>query len=388
MGRQFSPIWRCAVAIAVCLSLVLSSALNSVHHALAKSTIYVVTVGDTNIEDLFRNVFIKDFTNAFPQYDVNYTNILHGLNSQGLVVNKLVAARNAGQSSVNYDIFEDTPTAYQFPTGTTYKDFFMPLSSKDVPNAAKIDPLVEGQASGYGVAYRASAVTLAYNSQQISTPPKTFNDLIAWIKANPGKFTYCRPDEGGTGNFFVASAIRSVMDPKLLLKPWSKAAEASWPKAWALLKSIEPDLFQGGFHPAGNLPVLNLLAKGSITMATAWSDQGLAQQDKGLLPKYIHFTQIDPPLAGGPTFLSVPKLAQNPAGAKAFINFILQPVEQGKIATAIEGFPAIEFKYVPAAVVKHFDGTAKAYGYWPGIPTGSQWWIDLVKGWYANVPSH
>jgi len=384
MGTRSRLVLRSTAAIAVVAGLTLPT----VRHVAARpvadtSTIYFTSLGDTNIVDLYRNTLIPDFERAFPQYKVHFSDILHGIGAPALIINNLTAAANAGKTSVNYDVWEDDPSGYSYPAGKSEKDYFLPLTTTDVPNAAKVPPIVEAQGQGFGIAYRASAVTLAYNSQQVPNPPKTFNDLIAWIKAHPGKFTYCKPDQGGTGDNFVASAIRSVMDEKLLLKPYNKAAEASWPKAWALLKSIEPDLFQGGFHPDGNIPVLNLLAKGTIWMGTAWSDQGLSYLDKGLLPKYIKLTQISPPFAGGPSFMTVPKLAQNPVGAKALINFILSPKEQANIALAVEGFPAIDFKYVPSSVIQHFGPLAKNYGYWPA----GQWDADLVTGWKANVPN-
>jgi putative spermidine/putrescine transport system substrate-binding protein len=375
---------RGTAAVAVAAAFTLSSGILPTHRAeAATSTIYFTSLGDTNLVDLYRNTVIPDFQKAFPQYTVHFTDILHGTNAQGLVIDNLVAAQKAGKTGVNYDIFEDQPLTYQYPAGKTYKDYFLPLSTTDIPNAAKVPPVVEAQGLGYAVAYRASAVTLAYNSRKISSPPKTYMDLINWIKANPGQFTYCLPQDGGTGDAFIASALEMYTDPKALTKPFNKAAEKNWPKAWALLKSIEPDLYQGGFNPNGNTPVLNLLAKGSISMGTAWSDQGLSALDQGLLPKYIKLTQITPPFAGGPSFISIPKLAQNPAGAKALLNFILSPTEQGRIAVAIEGFPAIDFKYISPAVVKHFGSIVSGYGYWPG----GLWDQDLVTQWKNNVPA-
>lgn len=375
---------RYAAAIALVASLVLSSMINPMRHALATSDIYIITLDDINIADLWQHTFIPDFEKKYPQYQVHYTNILHGDNAQNIVIDRLVAAQSAGKKSIQFDLMDDSPLNYGYPTGKTYKDYFIPLGPAQVPNAEMIDPFIRSQAAGYAVPYQASAVTLAYNSQVVSNPPKTYMQLIAWIKAHPGKFTYCPPDKGGTGDYFVASAILSVSNPALYKKPYNKANEASWPKAWALLQSIEPDLFQGGFHPAGNIATLNLLAKGAISMATVWSDQGLSAQDKGILPKYIHFTQISPPFAGGPTFVAIPGLAQNKAGAEAYLNFVLSPAEQAKQANITESFPAIEYKYVPAAVVTHFGSLATlGYGFWPG---SGPYDIDLVNGWKSNVP--
>ncbi len=388
MGVRTSVIGRSVAVLALVSSLTLSTGYLSRAHADSTTPIYLVTGSDVNVETLWRDTLIPDFTKAFPQYSVTYTNILHGTNMQGLVVNNLVAAKQAGQKTVDYDIFEDAPNNYQFPTGSTFKDYFLPLNAGNVPNVAKIDPSVELSAQGYGVAYRASAVVLAYNSQKVTNPPKSFADLIAWIKANPGKFTYCNPNDGGSGGNFVIAAIRSQMDPAQYVQmakvPYNASFEKDWPKAWALLKSIQPDLFEHGFYPNGNLPILNLLAKGSLTVATAWSDQSLSALGTGLLPKYIKLTQINPPFPGGPTFLSVPKMAQNPAGARAFINFVLQPAEQAKIALAIDGFPSIEFKYIPSSVVKALGPIATGWdSFWPG----GQYARDVNALWLKNVPS-
>ncbi len=292
---------RGTAAVAVSAALMLSSGLVPAHQTRAAASIplYIVTGGDSNVETLWDNTLIPDFSKAYPQYNITYTNILHGNNMQELVVDNLTAAKAAGKKSVPYDLFEDSPLNYQYPVGTTFKDYFQPLNPTNVPNASKIDPAVLAQASGYGIPYRGSAVVLAYNSQKVKNPPKTYSDLIAWIQANPGKFTYCNPADGGSGESFVVGAIRSVMDPatyaELSTQPYSAANEADWPKAWALLKSIGGDLFQHGFYPNGNTPVLNLLARGTLTMATVWSDQGTAALQAGLLPKYIKLVQIAPP---------------------------------------------------------------------------------------------
>ena len=49
----------------------------------------------------------------------------------------------------------------------------------------------------------APPVLLAYDSTKVTAPPKTLDELIAWIKANPGKFTYNSPSTGGSGGSFV-----------------------------------------------------------------------------------------------------------------------------------------------------------------------------------------
>ncbi len=389
MLSRSNPIIRCLGALALTSAMLLGAGYSHPARAASSSNIYIVTLADTNVESLFRDTYIADFSKAYPQYNVTYTNILHGTNAQQLVVDNLTAAIATHQKSVPYDIFEDTPLNYTYPVGKTFKDYFQPVNATNVPAAAKVDPAVLAQAFGYGIPYRGSSVVLAYNSLKVKNPPTTFADLLAWIQANPGKFTYCDPNDGGSGALFVAGAIRSVMDPTVYAKldstPYNKANEVDWPKAWALLKSIDGDMFQHGFHPTGNLPVLNLLARGTITVATVWSDQSLSAQSAGTLPKYIKLTEINPPLPGSDTFLAVPKLAQNPAGARAFINFILSPAEQAKMVVALSGFPAIQVKYMSSSIVKTIG--AIDTGYDTHFEPGGLYYKDMQKLWSRNVPS-
>ena len=334
------------------------------------------------MESLFRNTLIPDFQRAYPRYRVDYTNLLHGLGARQLL-ERLVAGVRAGRQRIDLDLLEDTPVNYPYPAGKSYRDYFVPLTAREVPNSARVEPSLQAGGAGYAVAYRASAVVLAYDSAHVPRPPGTFAALIDWIRAHPGRFSYCPPDLGGSGGSFVASALRSVMDERLLHRPYRKESEHDWPKAWALLHGIEPDLLQGGFHPMGNLPVLNLLGKGVLWMAPVWSDQAVLAQEQGLLPRSIRYAQISPAFAGGPAWLSVPRLAQNPAGARAFVDFVLRPEEQARLASASRGFPAIANRYLAPGVASRLGPLAGNYGFWPG----GAWDVDLLAGWRTNVPS-
>ena len=159
------------------------------------------------------------------------------------------------------------------------------LDATVIPNAK--DVLQGLQTSDYSMPYRGSQVLLAYDSSQVkdSEVPHTFADLITWIKAHPGQFVYCRPDKGGSGGNFVVRAIYEVTgkDPSIF-KPGEPdpALVAQFPKAWALLRSIHPDIYDKGAYPSGNTQVLTLLGNGSVSMATVWSDQALQALASGV----------------------------------------------------------------------------------------------------------
>src|SRR5437879_3356576 len=127
MYSRSNLIVRSVGALALTSTMLLSAGYSHMARAASTSAVYIVTLGDTNVEALFRDTFIVDFAKAYPQYSVTYTNILHGTNSQGLVVDNLTAAMATHRKNVPYDVFEDTPLNYTYPVGSTFKNYFQPL---------------------------------------------------------------------------------------------------------------------------------------------------------------------------------------------------------------------------------------------------------------------
>ena len=73
---------------------------------------------------------------------------------------------------------------------------------------------------------------------------------------------------------------------------------------------------------AGNLPTLQLLANGSVSMITAWSDQSLQALQNGSLPDTVKLSQFtDLPMPGGYVYTAIPVNATHMDGALAFANY-------------------------------------------------------------------
>jgi len=266
---------------------------------------------------------------------------------------------------------------------------FQVMDATNVPNSAK---LIKGlQTIPSSMPYRGSQVLLAYNSKKIADKdvPRTFADLVTWIKAHPGQFVYCRPDKGGSGGNFVDRALYEVTgkDPSIFKSgATDPAILAKFPDAWALLRSIHPMIYDNGAYPAGNNPVLELLANSSVSLATVWSDQALVALNKGVLPPEIKLAQLtDLPFPGGSTMLSVPKNAKNLAGALAFVNFMLGSDMQVSVIKSLGGFPAVDWTNLPAELQSQYTSViAKTVPNWPGGP----WDVERNKGWYDNVATN
>ena len=251
------------VAVAVC-----AVGFNGSNPARAAEmvTLNLYISGDTNIFDLWKKALLPAFTKQYPRYKANMVELLHGNGSDG-IYDKILAAKRAART-VDVDLWETEPGFLD--QGIT-DGLWVKLSEKLVPNIAKVPVHTLEAADYYGLPYRGSSVVIGYNSQFVKNPPSTFDDLVAWIKANPGKFTYCDPNTCGSGQAFVTAAIYRYTSPdKFASKAYDVKEEAAWGPGWKLLKDLQPAMYNNGFHPNGNVAVLQLLAQQNIWMATVW----------------------------------------------------------------------------------------------------------------------
>lgn len=351
----------------------------------AQTTINFVTDSDTNISDWISNIVAPAFEAKFPQYKLKVT-IVRGIgNGDADIADRALAAKKTN-SDPQVDVLEFDATSRPdlIDAGLWTK-----LDPTSVPNSK--DLLKGIQTTEFSMPYRGSQVLLAYDSSKVpdNEVPKTFPDLITWIKAHPGQFVYCRPDKGGSGGNFVDRAIYQVTgnDPSLFKKgdPDPKLL-AEFPKAWDLLRSIHTSIYDNGAYPAGNTQVLTLLANGSVSMATVWSDQALVALGQGVLPDTVKLSQLtDLPFPGGATMLSVPVNAANQKGALDFINYMLSTDGQESVLKDISGFPAVDWSVLPKELQQKYTSViASSVPVWPG----GKWDAERNKGWYDNVATN
>ncbi len=88
---------------------------------------------------------------------------------------------------------------------------------------------------------------MIYDSAKVPTPPTDAASLVAWIKANPGKFTYPAPPDF-TGSVFVRQMLYYVNGGyQDLLGAFGQAKyDALAPKLWDLLNGLKPSLWRQG----------------------------------------------------------------------------------------------------------------------------------------------
>lgn len=333
--------------------------------------------GDVNIRDLWQKQLLPAYQKVKPNVNFQLVFDEHALSEQS-VFDKLAAAKQAGQTS-GVDLWEASRLPQAGDAGLMQK-----LSNKEIPNLDKVPPDSFARYNNFGVPYRASSVILAYNSSMVKDPPNTFDDLITWIKDNDGQFTYNPPDKGGSGGAFVNHAL-SVGIPAdqmtFFQTQYDESKESIWEKGWQVLKDLHPHIYNNGFYPQGNVPVLQTLGKGSIAMAPVWSDQSLSYLAQKLLPPEVMLKQIDPPFSGSAAYLGIPADSKHKDVLYEFLNWLLTPEPQQIIIDQINGYPGLDWKYMSSDVQQKYASVAKAYSY----DFNPQFNNDRNKLWYEKV---
>jgi putative spermidine/putrescine transport system substrate-binding protein len=346
--------------------------------SVAAGDINLYVGGDINIRDLWQKQLLPAYKKVKPA--VNFTLVFdeHALTGQA-VFDRLAAAKAAGAVS-GVDLWEATGRLAQGgEAGLVQK-----VTAKEVPNLDKVPADSLARFSSFGVPYRASSVILAYNSAEVKDPPKTLDQLITWIKNNDGKFTYNPPDKGGSGGNFATRVLASGLSAdqlKFFQTQYDESRETMWETGWQTLKDLHPHIFQGGFYPAGNVPVLQTLSKGSISMAPVWSDQSLSYLAQKLLPPEVKLLQIDPPFAGSAAYLGIPTDSKNKDVLYEFLNWILTPEPQQTIVEQINGYPGLDWKYMAPEVQQKYADVAKQYSF----EFNPQFNNDRNRLWYEKV---
>lgn len=367
------------LSVAAAAGLIVGGTVQS--SSAATTTIRLYISADTNVKDLWEKALIPEFNKTYPDYEVTVIYDRNGQNdAQTLakVIASKVTRKDPGMDLIDGGITVQLGSAGMLWRGTTGL----------LPNLANVPKELIKNGRG-GIPYRASTVLLAYNSKNVKTPPKTLTELLAWIKANPGKFTYNAPSGGGSGYSFVQTVIDSQMtaaENATLTTAPNKALQAKWAKGFEILRGLNKFTYgQNGTYPVNNAATLDLLAKGLVDMGPVWSDQIASAIKAGTMPKDVKTTTISKPsFTGGPAFLGIPNNSPNRNGARVLANWVLSPAAQNIIVSgAMNGLPVIPQDLLSADVastIADLDIKTMRPAYLSANAS------DLRSAWAAEVP--
>lgn len=221
----------------------------------------------------------------------------------------------------------------------------------ELPNMALVDaslPVSEDftvPVAGLEAPWGIGQLNLMVNGEEVATPPTSTTALLAWAKANPGRFTYPKPPQFHGSSFLKQILLELTPDPAPLYREATDAEfERLTAPLWAWLDELHPALWRKGkLFPASAAETRQLLDDGELAMAISFNP-GEAQSavQNGALPPGVVAVAMAKGALTNSHFLAIPFNASARAGAKVAANFLLSPAAQARKADpAFWGDPSV-----------------------------------------------
>ena len=221
----------------------------------------------------------------------------------------------------------------------------------ELPNMALVDmnlPVSEDftvPVAGLEAPWGIGQLNLMVNGEEVATPPTSAAALLAWARANPGRFTYPKPPQFHGSSFLKQILLELTPDPAPLYREATDAAfERLTAPLWTWLDALHPALWRKGkLFPASAAETRQLLDDGELAMAISFNP-GEAQSavQNGALPPGVVAVAMAKGALTNSHFLAIPFNASARAGAKVAVNFLLSPAAQARKADpAFWGDPSV-----------------------------------------------
>ncbi|WP_421219126.1 ABC transporter substrate-binding protein [Aeromonas enteropelogenes] len=221
----------------------------------------------------------------------------------------------------------------------------------ELPNMALVDtslPVSEDftvPVAGLEAPWGIGQLNLMVNGEEVATPPTSASALLAWAKANPGRFTYPKPPQFHGSSFLKQILLELTPDPAPLYREATDAEfERLTASLWVWLDALHPALWRKGkLFPASAAETRQLLDDGELAMAISFNP-GEAQSavQNGALPPGVVAVAMAKGALTNSHFLAIPFNASARAGAKVAANFLLSPAAQARKADpAFWGDPSV-----------------------------------------------
>ncbi|MEO0821221.1 MAG: ABC transporter substrate-binding protein [Pseudomonadota bacterium] len=187
----------------------------------------------------------------------------------------------------------------------------------------------EGLEAPWGMAQ----IVFYHDTAVLAEPPRSMEALLAWARANPGRFAYPEPPDFLGTTFLKQALYGLVEDPAIFLAPVS---EAEYPKVakplWAFLDALTPHLWRkGAAYPQNGAALRQLMADGEIDIAFSFNPaEASAAIANYELPETVRSYVLEGGTIGNASFVAIPFNASAKAGALVLADFLMSPEAQAK----------------------------------------------------------
>jgi len=251
---------------------------------------------------------------------------------------------------------------------------------------------------GCEVPWSKAQFAFAYDTARTDSPPRSIAELIDWVDANPGKFTYPAPPDFN-GSVFVRHVFYHAAGgvENLLGEFNQKKYDEVSAKTWQILNDLEPKLWRkGNTYPTSIAALEQLYANSEVDLTFNYEPAGVGLNiENGTFPPTTQGYGLTDGTIGNTNYTIIPFNSPNKAAALVLQNVLLSgEAQHQKALPSVWGTqPAIEVSRTSAEVQANFAAIEAHPNVVPAaelakaaLPELQASWIAAIeKGWIANV---
>lgn len=276
-----------------------------------------------------------------------------------------------------------------------------------LPNMKFVDPKIKPTilsdftvpTDGYESPWGMAQLVFFRDSARVKQPPLSPAALLAFAKANPGRFTFPAPPDF-VGSTVLKQFLLSLSPDRRPFDRLLQGAEFDTLTAplWDYLSTLTPHLWRGGkSYPVSSTALRQLLNDGEIDISMAFNpgdaSSAIAQ---GLLPETVRSFVFDGGMIGNTHFVAVPFNANAKAAALVVADFLLSPEAQlRKEDPNIWGDPTVlEMALLPEEARAAFAGLPRGIAtlapqeLGPILPEPHPSWMVAIESRWTQLYGH
>jgi putative spermidine/putrescine transport system substrate-binding protein len=310
--------------------------------AAAATRLNVAIGADVNVVEVHKTLLGPGFRQGNPDVEVNVVGTGTGEPASRAIYTKIKAQADAGRKPWDLDVaLVSMAVASQMVKEGLLLRYVPQMKNAALVKGAEVKEAFGVSVDGYVVPMFHNQIAIAYHPSKVPSPPRSFEELAAWVKANPGRFGYNGIKGGVSGVGFTMAWVywKTGLYKELTQGPFDKGKEAAIREAVTALR----DFNKQAVITNGNAGTLDALNRGEIWMGVVWIDQLVAWKNEGRMDPAVTPTLPAPGLPIYPLYLVVPKEAAQKEVAVRYVDYIATPDVQAKaIVERFGWYPGVD----------------------------------------------
>jgi ABC-type uncharacterized transport system YnjBCD substrate-binding protein len=294
------------------------------------------------VVEVHKTLLGPGFRATAPDVEINVVGTGTGEPASRAIYTKIKAQADTGRKPWDLDVaLVSMAVASQMVKEGLLHRFVPQMKNAALVKGAEVKEAFGVNVDGYVVPMFHNQIAVAYVPSKVANPPKSFDELAAWVKANPGRFGYNGIKGGVSGVGFTMGWVywKTGLYKELTQGPFDRGKEPAIREAITALR----DFNKQATITNGNAGTLDALNRGEIWMGAVWIDQLVAWKNEGRMDPAVTPVLPAPGLPIYPLYLVVPREAASRDAAVRYIDYIATPEVQAKaIVERFGWYPGVD----------------------------------------------